>query len=122
MGQKFNTVPDRKKHTKQCKKDMLCDNCNLQCSIISSICNLKIHIALCKGSLFQCPFCPDKMFTCDCYDKCKRHYDRCTGRICKQCQKVLDTPEDLRAHSSKEHAKYTCNICHSFFNSEAKLE
>ena len=62
------------------------------------------------------------MFTSDQHGKCKRHYGRYTRRICKQCQKVLDTPEDLTAHSSKEHAKYTCNICHCFFNSEAKLE
>ena len=118
----FHTVPDRKKHTRQCKKDTLCNNCNLWCSNFSTIHNFKIHISLYKGSFFQCPFCQNKMFTCDQYDKCKRPYARCTRRICKQCQKVLDTPEHLIAHSSKEHATFTCNIYHCFFNSEAKLE
>ena len=70
------------KHTSRCNEEKVCENCNLQCAKFSGIHSFSLHCILCKGSMFQCPFCADKIFTLDRYEKCKRHYLHCKLRMC----------------------------------------
>ena len=102
-------------HTSQCNVEKVCENCNLQCAMFSGIHSFYLHCILYKGSMFQCPFCADKIFTLDKYEKCKRHYLRCKLRMCLSCDEVFNTPKELKEHSQKEHPTYFCNICNAFF-------
>ena len=111
-----------KQHTSQCSEENMCQNCNLQCSKFSGICSFYLHYILCKGSMFQCPFCADKMFTLDRSEKCKIHYLHCKQKTCLSCNEVFNTPKELKEHSEKEHPRYVCSMCNAFFYTKKKLK
>ena len=120
-GIRCKNAHDLKKHTIKCSERKTCENCNLKCSNFSGIRSFYLHCILCRGSVFQCPFCENKMFSLDRYEKCKRHYLRCTQRICGNCQETFNTPKDLKEHGNKEHSTYCCHICNAFFISKKQL-
>ena len=71
----FNSIEERKKHTKWCKVETKCKTCFQKCADFASIHSFHLHCLLCKGGLYQCPFCDDEIFTRDNYKKCQCHFE-----------------------------------------------
>ena len=122
MHRTFNSIEERKKHTKWCEVETKCKNCFQKCADFASIHSFHLHCLLCKGGLYQCPFCDDEIFTRDNYKKCQHHFERCSLRKCLKCKKVFSTQLELKAHGLKKHPKYSCTRCMAFFESKRQLE